>query len=77
LPPERLALASSVTFDLPLAYFLPVLIESDAWGRPWAAPRPTNSSGDFFTLAGTDGFLELPRGPATYPKGLVATLYRW
>jgi molybdopterin biosynthesis enzyme len=57
--------------------FLPVAIEHDPWGTPWAQPRPTNSSGDLVTLTGTDGFLELPAGPATYPKGYVARMYRW
>ena len=77
VPHERLALASPVAFDLPLSYFLPVTIEHDAWGQPWANPRPTNGSGDFLSLAGTDGFVELPPGPNTYPKGFVAGLYRW
>src|SRR3984893_307113 len=74
---ERVALASPVSFDLPLSYFLPVSIEHDAWGQPWANPRPTNGSGDFLSLAGTDGFVELPPGPNTYPQGFVASLYRW
>ncbi len=77
LPPERLALASSVTFQPPLAYFLPVAIEHDEWGRPWVNPRPPNGSGDFLSLAGSDGFVELPPGPNTYPKGFVSNVYRW
>jgi molybdopterin molybdotransferase len=76
-PPERLALAAPVTFQPPVAYFLPVTIEHDDWGRAWASPRPTNGSGDFLSLAGTDGFVELPPGPNTYAKGFVATVYRW
>jgi molybdopterin molybdotransferase len=75
--PERLALAAPVTFQPPLAYFLPVTIEHDDWGRPWAHPRATKGSGDFLSLAGTDGFVELPPGPNTYPKGFVASVYRW
>jgi molybdopterin molybdotransferase len=74
---DSVALAQPVTFDQPLTYFLPVAIEHDEGGRPWAQPRPTNGSGDFVSLIGTDGFLELPPGPATHPKGLVADLYRW
>jgi molybdopterin molybdotransferase len=77
LPPERLALASPVTFQPPLAYFLPVAIEHDEWGRPWVNPRPPNGSGDFLSLAGSDGFVELPPGPNTYPKGFVCNVYRW
>jgi molybdopterin molybdotransferase len=76
-PVERIALGGPVKVDPPLAYFLPVRIELDDWGRPWAMPRPTNGSGDFTSLAGTDGFVELPPGPNTYPKGFVTRLYRW
>jgi molybdopterin molybdotransferase len=75
--PERLALASPVTFEPPLTYFLPVAIEHDDWGRAWAKPRPPNGSGDFLSLTGTDGFVELPPGPNTYPKGFVTPVYRW
>ncbi len=76
-PPERLALAAPVTFKPALAYFLPVAIQYDEWGRPWANPCPPNGSGDFLSLAGTDGFVELPPGPNTYPKGFVTRVYRW
>ena len=74
---ERLALAAPVTFHAALTYFLPVALEHDDWGRAWAAPRPPNGSGDFLSLAGTDGFVELPPGPNTYPKGFVTRMYRW
>ena len=74
---ERLALAAPVTVDSPRAYFLPVCVEHDESGRPWARPRPTNGSGDFLSLAGTDGFVELPPGPNTYPQGFVSAAYRW
>jgi len=76
-PPERLALAAPVTFQHALTYFLPVAIDHDDWGRPWANPRRPNGSGDFLSLTGTDGFVELPPGPNTYPKGFVTTVYRW
>ena len=75
--PERLALAAPVTFQHSLTYFLPVTLEHDEWGRPWAHPRPPNGSGDFLSLAGTDGFVELPPGPNTYAKGFVTSMYRW
>jgi molybdopterin molybdotransferase len=75
--PERLALGAPVTVDPPLTYFMPVRIEQDDWGRPWAMPAPTNGSGDFTALAGTDGFVELPPGPNTYKKGFVTRLFRW
>jgi molybdopterin molybdotransferase len=75
--PERFALAAPVTSDSPLTYFLPVAIEHDDWGRPWAHARATKGSGDFLSLAQTDGFVELPPGPNTYPKGFVTSVYRW
>jgi molybdopterin molybdotransferase len=77
VPPERLALAAPVTFQHSLTYFLPVTLEHDEWGRPWAHPRPPNGSGDFLSLAGTDGFVELPPGPNTYAKGFVTSMFRW
>jgi len=74
---EKIALSAPVTVTPPLAFFLPVRVEVDDWGRAWAAPSPTNGSGDFTALAGTDGFVELPPGPNAYPKGFVTRLYRW
>jgi len=75
--PERLALGAPVTISASLTHFMPVRIEQDDWGRPWTIPTPTNGSGDFTSLAGTDGFVELPPGPNTYKKGFVTRLYRW
>lgn len=75
--PEKLALGDAVDVRFPLAYFLPVSVEPDEWARPWAMPRPTNGSGDFTSLGGTDGFVELPPGPNAYPRGFVTRLYRW
>ncbi|MGA0055171.1 MAG: molybdopterin molybdotransferase MoeA [Steroidobacteraceae bacterium] len=74
---EKIALSESVTVTAPLTYFMPVKISIDEWGRPWAAPRPTNGSGDYAALSGTDGFVELPAGPNEYPKGFVTRVYRW
>lgn len=74
---DKIALAAPVTFNVPLAGFVPVRVETDEWGRPWAAASPHNGSGDFAALAGTDGFVELPPGPNVYPKGFVTRLYRW
>jgi molybdopterin molybdotransferase len=76
-PVERIALGAPVTVTPPLTYFLPVRFEQDDWGRTWAAPAPTNGSGDFTALAGTGGFVELPPGPNTYAKGFVTRVYRW
>ena len=74
---DKIALAAPVTFNVALAGFVPVRVETDEWGRPWAVASPHNGSGDFAALAGTDGFVELPPGPNVYPKGFVTRLYRW
>ena len=50
---------------------MPVKVNHDDWGRPWATPCPTNGSGDFTALAHTDGFVELPPGPAEFAKSIV------
>jgi molybdopterin molybdotransferase len=74
---ERVALATALKWDTPLTGFVPVRVSHDDWGRPWATPCPTQGSGDFSALALTDGFVELPPGPAEFGKGHVARLYRW
>jgi len=74
---ERMPLGGDAAVDAALTFFIPVRIDGDDWGRAWAMPCPTNSSGDLTALAGTDGFVELPPGPHTYPRGFVARLHRW
>ena len=60
-----------------LWYFLPVQLDSSPTLGTVALPKPTQGSGDFISLLGTDGFVELPPGPAAYAAGHVAPLYRW
>lgn len=74
---RKIPLAAAVTVTSKFMHFIPVRTEVDDWGRDWAQPRLTNGSGDFSSLAGTDGFVELPAGPNTYPKGFVTRLFRW
>ena len=76
-PAQRVALARDFAFEKPLSYFLPVALGYDGQGRTLAEPRPTGGSGDFISLAGTDGFVELPRGPARHAAGLAVPFYRW
>jgi molybdopterin molybdotransferase len=74
---EKIALAAAATWNPALTGFLPVAIEADEWGRQWARTVSHNGSGDYAALIGTQGFVELPPGPNTYPKGFVTRLYRW
>ncbi len=76
-PQPQAALAQDFEFNAPLSCFLPVTLEYDLEGRTLARPRPTGGSGDYVSLAGTDGFVELPRGPALHRAGLVVPFFRW
>jgi molybdopterin molybdotransferase len=76
-PAPRIALTAPVEVKAPLSFYLPVKLRYDDWGRSSAEPCPTNGSGDFTALAGTDGFVELPPGPNTFAKGFVARFFRW
>ena len=46
-------------------------------GQCIAVPKPTNTSGDFVALGGTDGFVELPRGTVEFPAGYAARFFTW
>jgi molybdopterin molybdotransferase len=76
-PPERVELTAPVDGSPTLTYFVPVTLSSSDRGTLLAQPRPTNTSGDFVALAGTDGFVELAAKRGTYPAGTVARLFRW
>jgi molybdopterin molybdotransferase len=74
---EIVRLSDDVEFTADLAYFLPVVVTWTDDGNGIAEPHPTNTSGDFVSLAGTDGFVELPRGADLYTAGTPARLFRW
>jgi len=74
---EAVALGEPFEVRPALTFFLPVCLQSSAGSGPVAIPRPTRGSGDFVSLLGTQGFVELPPGPAVYPVGHLAPLYRW
>ena len=60
-----------------LAHFMPVKLAWSAAGAALATPRPTNTSGDFAALAGTNGFVELPPQRGEYAQGTAVRLFRW
>ncbi len=76
-PARFLRLDSPVGFRPDLTLFLPVALAWHEDGQVMAQPRPTNTSGDFVALAGTDGFVELPRGQDHYPAGFAARFFEW
>ncbi len=76
-PPVYLKLADAVDFAPDLTLFLPAEIAWNTGGEACALPRPTNTSGDFVALGGTDGFVELPRGREHFPAGFAAQFFSW
>lgn len=70
-------LSTSFDFEPDLTCFLPVQLSFDPRGRIEAIPRPTNTSGDFISLAGTDGCVELERGRANFPADYAARFFAW
>jgi molybdopterin molybdotransferase len=75
--PINLPLSEPIEFKPELCWFLPVRIEAGADGLPCARPCPTNTSGDFVGLRGTDGFVALPRGQSQFETGYAARFYPW
>ncbi len=76
-PPEFAALTQDVTFEPQLTCFLPVRLLSNVGGGVLAMPVPTNTSGDFASLSGTDGYVELPLEQTTFAAGTAVRLQRW
>lgn len=58
-----------------LTYFVPVCLTWSDDAAALAMPRTINTSGDFSSLAGTDGIVELP--PGQRAAGTPVALYRW
>ena len=75
-PPEPVALTDHFEVKPALSLFIPVRIAFES-GRRQAVLAPTRGSGDFTSLIGTDGFVELPVGPGTVAAGTPVALYSW
>ncbi|MFL6550872.1 MAG: molybdopterin molybdotransferase MoeA [Povalibacter sp.] len=74
--PTRIAMAEAFEVKNALTFFLPVKMQTDEGGQIHAVPCPTKGSGDFTSLKGTDGFVELP-GPVSLTRGASVPFYRW
>ena len=75
--PRKVQLTESVNCPGALAVFLPVTLASGESGQLLGKPRQTNTSGDFSSLAGTQGFMELPAEQDIFPAGYTASFYPW
>ena len=74
---ETAILSEDVIFNADLTCFLPVRVSSENDGIIRATPVPTNTSGDFAALTGTDGYVELAREQSKFSAGSVVPLHRW
>jgi molybdopterin molybdotransferase len=70
-------LSEPVRFTKPLTRFMPVQLSNNARGEQLAIPRPPHGSGDFGSLANTDGFVELAADQDEFPAGTLVRLFRW
>jgi molybdopterin molybdotransferase len=76
-PRELVELTAPIEASPALTLFTPVTLSSSERATLLATPHPTNTSGDFVTLAGTDGFVELGAKNGSHPAGTIARLFRW
>jgi molybdopterin molybdotransferase len=76
-PIMRVPLGAAVDVMADLTHFLAVRLAWADDGTVTASPKPTNTSGDFVSLRGTDGCVELPRGRDRFPAGFAAKFFRW
>jgi molybdopterin molybdotransferase len=78
-PPQKVfaSLTQAVIFKPRLTNFLPVRAVSNATAQLLAVPTPTNTSGDFAALSGTDGYVTLNRSQTEFDSGSVVPFVRW
>lgn len=70
-------LSEEVRIKNGLTNFLPVKVELSTDGRIVVTPSRSNGSGDFRSLIGSLGFIELDESQQTYSKGHLCPLYLW
>ena len=75
--PMFASLTQAVTFRPKLTNFLPVRVVSNATAQLLAMPAPTNTSGDFAALSGTDGYVVLARDESDFAAGTVRPFVPW
>ncbi len=76
-PARYAVLSAAFAFEPKLTCFLPVRISSRDVGVVMATPAPTNTSGDFTALSGTDGYVELAQELSDFPAGMTVPLHLW
>ena len=75
-PPQDVELAEDYEVKPALAFFTPAVLDR-RHENARASLRPTRGSGDFISLLGTEGFVELPKGPHVATSGSIVPFYAW
>ena len=74
---EYVKLQQQIKFHPELTYFLPVRVSNSENGEIKAYPVETNTSGDFASLIGTDGYVELNSESNLFKKSESLRFFRW
>lgn len=70
-------LSQDIVFKKNLTYFIPVKLEFTRMGTLRAHPVIIKNSGEFTALAGTDGFIELPKEQEVFKAGETFLFHPW
>lgn len=70
-------LDEEIIFKKDLTYFVPVKIHYHKDGLTSATPLKIQNSGEFSALAGSDGFIELPKNQSVFKKGEAFAYFSW
>lgn len=76
-PQQFAILKNNFNLNTDFTFFLPVKIQSNSKAQLEATPVLTGGSGDFGSLAESDGFMELPSGQKIFKAGFISPIYRW
>jgi molybdopterin molybdotransferase len=75
--PQKVILNEDFSFSKDLTLFMPVTLHYEDDGTVKASLKRTNGSGDYFTLAKSDGFIQLPEEKNQFIKGECYPFYPW
>ena len=70
------ALASTMKFEPPFAFFVPVCLHQQE-ATLLAEPAPLANSGDFASAIASDGFIEFPASKEHFPSGTLLAFRPW
>ena len=77
LPVERITLRTAVRAHPELTVFMPIRLKHDEQAGMQMELCPTRGSGDFISLLGTQGFVELPPAQGMIDAGTLVPFYLW